>query len=96
MTEAQLVQRLRVSGGLIVAGLLAQLLTYLSASPAAFLVFAFVGCGLAGLGIVAYLLLVARQSPALAPDAAPETGAPAAEASPRAASAPTEPPPPSE
>jgi hypothetical protein len=55
-----LTRRLSRSGSLIVAGLAVEAVSFSWGHPTSFLLFAFVGVALTGLGIVAYLWALAR------------------------------------
>lgn len=56
--ELRLYRRLRVSGGLIIAGLLVEFLSLLRIHPLAFLSFMFIGGGFLIAGIVLYLFSI--------------------------------------
>jgi hypothetical protein len=56
--ELRLYRRLRISGGLIVAGLLVELLSFLRIHPLAFLSFMFIGGGFLIAGIMLYLFSI--------------------------------------
>jgi hypothetical protein len=56
--ELQLFRRLRVSGALIIVGLLVELLSLLRIHPLAFLSFMFIGGGFLIAGIVLYLFSI--------------------------------------
>ena len=53
-----LYRRLRISGGLIIAGLLVELLSLIRIHPLAFLSFMFIGGGLLIAGIVIFLVSI--------------------------------------
>lgn len=56
--ELRLYRRLRVSGGLIIAGLLVELLSLFRIHPLAFLSFMFIGGAFLIAGIVGYLVSI--------------------------------------
>jgi predicted membrane channel-forming protein YqfA (hemolysin III family) len=56
--ELRLYRRLRIAGGLIIAGLLVELLSLFRIHPLAFLSFMFIGGGFLIAGIVLYLFSI--------------------------------------
>lgn len=78
MIKAKFQRRLRLASALTLAGLAVQLVTLSWASPAAFLVFALLGCALTGAGVLLFLVLIARAGRP-PEEAAPESTAAAPE-----------------
>jgi len=61
MTNSKRWNRIRIAGVLVALGLLGQIPTYGSTSPASFVAFIAVSAGLVGAGILLYLAPLARR-----------------------------------
>lgn len=72
MTAPRIEGRIRLSGILIAAGLILQLITYLWIHPLAFMAFILISCPLIAIGILIYLYSLVTAQPSV-PDVENET-----------------------